>query len=390
MKRSFEIADLIVDYIKGEILWEDLNKLEHWIGESEDNRKLFVSLMDETLFQNELAKHKTDNLDKVFSAIKKQKNPFNKYRQRHWLSGMAAMLVIALGIYWYTGWKATAPLVEQEQSNISIGEHKAWLHLASGERIELNTAEKDTVTFKDHGHQVILNNGRIQIIDSSAEPAVKDMYHMMEVPRGAEYNLVLADGTKVWLNADSRLKFPSRFNGKKRYVELSGEAYFQVSKDRNKPFIVHSNEVDVTVLGTEFCISDYAGKPALATLVEGSVEVMDKEGWKAVLKPGQQAVIEETGSSVKEVEPLYYTAWKDGYFIFENATLQEIMDKLSLWYNCHYFFENQSSAELRLTARLKKYDEIHVLLNILSKTNEIKFKTKGNTILIGKNKAMEK
>lgn len=258
----------------------------------------------------------------------------------------------------------------------------AYLFLSSGEKIVLEAHLRDTITTGATHRQIILNDGKVEIENTSSDTVVEEEYHTMEVPRGAEYNLTLSDGTKVWLNADTRLKFPAHFNSEKRYVELTGEAYFQVSRDETRPFIVHSGDIDVRVLGTEFCIRNYTDKPTLATLVNGSVEVTDYSGRQMVLTPGQQTVTTNGYTTVRNVETIYYTSWKDGYFIFENTPLEEIMEELSLWYDCQYFFQNTAAAELRITARLKKYDEIDVLLGILSKTNEIQIEKKGNAIMI--------
>lgn len=381
LDKGFQIADLIVAYIMGEISREDLEILDTWIAKSDTNKALFVSFMDEAVFQKERTGRQGGNLDIIFGDIKKRKQQKLRRRQWRWISGMAATIVIALGIWWFVEMPENVLVVAEEQPEITVGQQKAWLLLASGEKIELKAFEKDTICLSQYSSRVIVDNGQVQI-DGGMGDSMEETYNVMEVPRGGEYRLTLSDGTKVWLNADSKLKFPGNFKGNRRYVELTGEAYFQVSRDENRPFVVHANEVDVTVLGTEFCITGYIGKPTLTTLVRGSVEVADRGGWKTILKPGQQSVTLGMESSVREVETLYYTAWKDGYFIFENTPLEEIMEKLSLWYNCHFFFENQHVATARLTARLKKYDEIDVLLNILSKTDDVKFEKKGNTILV--------
>lgn len=381
LDKGFQIADLIVAYIMGEISREDLEILDTWIAKSDTNKALFVSFMDEAVFQKERTGRQGGNLDIIFGDIKKRRQQKLMRRQRRWISGMAATIVIALGIWWFVEMPENVLVVAEEQPEITVGQQKAWLLLASGEKIELKAFEKDTICLSQYSSRVIVDNGQVQI-DGGMGDSMEKTYNVMEVPRGGEYRLTLSDGTKVWLNADSKLKFPGNFKGDRRYVELTGEAYFQVSRDENRPFVVHANEVDVTVLGTEFCITGYTGKATLTTLVRGSVEVADRGGWKAILKPGQQSVTLGMESSVREVETLYYTAWKDGYFIFENTPLEEIMEKLSLWYNCHFFFENQHVATARLTARLKKYDEIDVLLNILSKTDDVKFEKKGNTILV--------
>lgn len=379
MKRSFEIADLIVAFIKGEISREDLTILDEWMAESEENKALFVSFMDEVVFANQKKQPDPEQLEHIFQQMKMRKQQIRRRRRIRLFSSVAASVVLLFSVLLYfndqdDGFEAVPG------STITVGKQMAYLLLPTGEKVVLQEHQQDTITTGEGHRQIILDNGRVEI--SGQDSVADEEYHVMEIPRGAEYKLTLSDGTRVWLNADSKLRFPAHFNSAKRYVELSGEAYFEVTRDELRPFIVHTDEVDVKVLGTEFCIRNYADKPVLTTLVRGSVEVTDQQGWQSVLKPGQQSVTSGGYSTVRNVETLYYTAWKDGYFIFENTPLAEIMEELSLWYNCQYFFQNPAAAELRITARLKKYDEIDVLLGILSKTNEIRMEKKGNAILI--------
>lgn len=380
MEKGFKIADLIVAFIKGEISREELEMLDEWIEEAEENKALFVSFMDEVVFEEEKKWYDNERLDAIFTDIKARKRKLQRQQHIPWYAAAAACVAIVFSVFIFSH-RDTEPVVTEAPS-ISIGKQMAYLFLSSGEKIVLEAHLRDTITTGATHRQIILNDGKVEIENTPSDTVVKEEYHTMEVPRGAEYNLTLSDGTKVWLNADTRLKFPAHFNSDKRYVELTGEAYFQVSRDETRPFIVHSGDIDVRVLGTEFCIRNYTDKPTLATLVNGSVEVTDYSGRQMVLTPGQQTVTANGYTSVRDVETIYYTSWKDGYFIFENTPLEEIMEELSLWYDCQYFFQNTAAAELRITARLKKYDEIDVLLGILSKTNEIQIEKKGNAILI--------
>lgn len=382
MKKGFQIADLIVAFIKGEISADDLVVLDAWLEEAEENKALFVSIMDEAVFEKEKADHTLENVEFLFEKIKIQKQQIRKRRQLRVWTSVAAGIVILFSVFWVFRPLEEAVVVADNTATISVGKQIAYLLLSTGERVVLQEHQQDTITLQKERQQIILNNGRLEIERQDTEVVMKEEYHTMEIPRGAEYQLVLPDGSRVWLNADSKLKFPTQFYGPKRYVELSGEAYFEVIRDETRPFVVHSDDVDITVLGTEFCIRNYVGKPALTTLVKGSVEVKDRSGWQTILKPGQQSVTFEGSNKVRDVETIYYTAWKDGYFIFEDTPLEEIMEELSLWYNCQYFFQNQKAADIRITARMKKYDEIDVLLGILSKTNEIQMEKNGNTILI--------
>ena len=165
-------------------------------------------------------------------------------------------------------------------------------------------------------------------------------------------------------------------------MELSGEAYFDVKRDEALPFVVKTSRSEVMVLGTEFCVKDYVNQVNQTTLVSGSVSVKDFRGQSYVIVPGQQVCIDQDSSRVLEVETLYFTSWKDGYFMFDQATLERIMDELARWYNFDYFFANAEARNMMLTARIKKYDNIDTVLDILSRTGDIRFSRKGNTITI--------
>lgn len=383
MKKSFEIADLIVAFINGTISPEDLAILDSWLEESEENKRLFVSFMDEVVFENEKNRYTPEKLNSVFSKIKNRKQQLHKKRNLRIWTAAAASIAIVFSVMFLYNRQPSVPVIA-ENSTISVGKSLAYLQLSSGEKIVLQENQKDTITTGTQNRKIILDNGKVEISGQNCDTVKKEEFYLMEVPRGAEYKLTLPDGTRVWLNADSKLKFPAYFSFSQRYVELSGEAYFEVTHDEARPFVVHSEGIDVKVLGTEFCLRNYANRPILTTLVKGSVEVTDPTCRKTILKPGQQSVTNNGNTTVQKVETIYYTAWKDGYFIFENTPLEDIMEELSLWYNCHYFFANSDAAKLRITARLKKYDEIDVLLGILSKTNEIQMEKKNNTIVIQK------
>ena len=382
MKKSFQIADCIVAFIKGEITQEELAWLDAWLEENPENKELFVSLMDETVFYREKQALDPIKLQTAFQAVKTGKDKLRRKRRWRRISVAAACLALIFSVYMLMIPHIGHETLIAEKNIEPIGSQQAYLILASGEKVTLSRNKADTIRMDGLPQQIISDRGSVQVENLSGDSIPAEMYHTMEVPQGCDYNLTLSDGTCIWLNAGSRLKFPVRFNGSQRYVELAGEAYFAVNHDEDRPFIVHTDNLDVQVLGTEFCIRDYAGKPALATLVKGKVQVSDA-GWETILKPGQQAVIFEGNASVHEVETIFYTAWKDGYFIFNDTPLCDIMEELSSWYDFKCFFSDRNAADLKISARMKKYDSFDVLLNILDKMNEVQIEKKGNTIVIG-------
>lgn len=203
----------------------------------------------------------------------------------------------------------------------------------------------------------------------------------LSTPRGKDYHVTLADGTQVWLNAESHLEFPETFAGDRREVHLHGEAYFQVTKDAQRPFVVHSDFITTQVLGTSFNVRAYSQRDVAVTLVDGSVRV-DAGSDKQLLKPGQQAVLRQSGLKVSAVDTYPFVQWKEGFLYYENATLFTIMQDLARWYNVNVSFDDPDKMNLRLhfvVERSKSLDEAIKNLNALG---EVHVEREGNVIAI--------
>lgn len=381
MDKNFEIADIIVAFIKNEATPRQISMLDDWINESEANKRLFISLLDEVAFEQRLSSPSMLEVEDAFGKVRARVRKSKRGYWRYVAVAASVAVVVAIGgimAYW-VGIPEKQGIVTRQQS-ISVGKSRAFLTLGTGEKVALES--QDTLLRGKAMNIRIQENGEVfyEMADSIAPAEVE--YNIMETPRGAEFQLVLSDGTKVWLNAGTKLRYPVKFIGKERRVELTGEAYFDVTRDEDVPFVVETSRSAVTVLGTEFCVRDYAGEANLTTLVQGSVSVEDQRGNAYLIRPGQQVNIGKEGSRVLDVETIYFTSWKDGYFIFNEATLSEIMSELSKWYDFDCFFLNPDAGNERLTARLKKYDDISVILDILSRTGNIQFTQKGRAITV--------
>lgn len=196
--------------------------------------------------------------------------------------------------------------------------------------------------------------------------------HTLTTPRCGAYQLRLADGTQVWLNAESRLKYPSRFTGEQRVVELEGEGYFKVTPDSQRPFIVKSGDITTEVLGTEFNVRTYVPDDSHVTLLKGSVKVKNTDSSsEVVIQPGEDAHLQGDGTfDVREVDTDNYYLWTEGYFYFDNESVVEIMRELGRWYNIRVEFENPRAMNYRLhflAERDQKIEEVLQLLNMLGK-----------------------
>lgn len=211
-----------------------------------------------------------------------------------------------------------------------------------------------------------------------------EIYHTLRVPRGGEYTLVLADGTTVYLNAESELRFPKQFKGKSRKVYLEGEGYFDVQRDEKQPFVVEVKQVEVRVLGTSFGIRAYTGEVnVLTTLVRGRVNV-EAGGKQVELSPGQQADFNRGNDrlTVTEVDVEQYVSWKDGRLVFDNKPLEFILEELGRWYSFDVFYTNKELKGIPYSLNIKKHEDIAHVLKFIERTGKVKFEINKNTIIV--------
>ena len=206
----------------------------------------------------------------------------------------------------------------------------------------------------------------------------------VSVPAGQRTNITLPDGTNVWLNARTTLQYPVTFSQKQRTVFLKGEAYFQVAHDRQKAFVVVTDDIEVKVYGTEFNINTRVADYVQTTLVRGAVSIKTERSAEKMLKPGQLAqfdrLIGET--EIKNVDVSNYIGWKSGVYIFEDKSIEQIMDELSLWYDIEVFFRNNISRNRHFSGSLPRYREIDDMLKVIEKTSHVRFEVKGKTIIV--------
>lgn len=380
MDKNFDIADCIVAFIKGIATPEQMVRLDVWLEESDENRRLLASLLDESVYEQRREEWGQLELNESFENVRKERNRRVRLRNMRRIAVAASvLLLVTVGGTWLG--KGDRDTVGHFQPTTETGVRgRALLTLSTGERVVLS--QQDTLLQSEEISIRVNRAGEAVYETKDSVVPSSTTYNIMEVPQGAEFHLTLGDGTKVWLNSGTKLRYPVKFTGDVRFVELSGEAYFDVKRDEALPFVVKTSRSEVMVLGTEFCVKDYVNQVNQTTLVSGSVSVKDFRGQSYVIVPGQQVCIDQDSSRMLEVETLYFTSWKDGYFMFDQATLERIMDELARWYNFDYFFANAEARNMMLTARIKKYDNIDTVLDILSRTGDIRFSRKGNTITI--------
>jgi transmembrane sensor len=317
----------------------------------------------------------------------------NRLSWLRYVAAAAAVLVLGFGIYFYTTSGVDKPVAELAQETIAPGSNKAVLTLANGTVINLDETANGEIA--QQAGIVITKTADGQLVYDVSQSAIQrgktndPVINTISTPKGGQYQINLPDGTKVWLNAASSLKYPAIFTGKERRVELTGEAYFEVTHHKDKPFRVKSTvngvNQEIEVLGTHFNINAYPDEEAVrTTLLEGSVRVSSLQGKtkNEVLKPGQQSVLDKASNNIKvaEVDTEEAVAWKSGLFQFNEADLPSITRQLARWYNIDIVFEGKPANDL-FHFKISKNLSLTQLLKIFE-TNGINFKIEGRKLIV--------
>jgi ferric-dicitrate binding protein FerR (iron transport regulator) len=270
------------------------------------------------------------------------------------------------------------------KNDILPGGNKATLTLADGSVINLDNSKKGTLSNKNNVAVNKVSDGQIAYNSTQLNnTADVPNYNIISTPRGGQYTIILADGTKVWLNAATTLKFPAVFTGNERRVELNGEAYFEVAKNKAKPFKVLVNNMTVEVLGTHFNVMGYSDDNATqTTLIEGSVKLTNGNN-KAVLKPGEQGVLgkEQNEFDVQNVNTDDVVAWKNGYFTFKNEDIRVVMKKVSRWYDVDVVYHGELGKK-SFGGSVSRFENVSELLKTIELTGAIHFKVEGRRISV--------
>lgn len=315
-----------------------------------------------------------------------------------YIAAIAAILTLILaGLYFYQrNDDAAQQMVKNSTANIPAGTNKATLTLSNGKVINLDSATNGELA--EQGGLTITKTADGQLLynvsENTAKPSEdKPLYNTIATPRGGQYQVNLPDGTRIWLNAASSLKYPVKFDTNKREVELTGEAYFEVAtvmlhtqetknEAKKMPFIVITDKQQVEVLGTHFNINSYTNEnQTKTTLLEGAVKVtaLNKHS-SSILKPGQQATLNNSGLTTATVDTEEAVAWKNGYFQFNEADLGSIMRQLSRWYDVEVIFEGRSPDDL-FHFKVSKNQSLSELLKIFE-MNGINLKIEGRKLIV--------
>ena len=385
---SDRIVRLLQLYLLGDITEEERQELEDWCEETPRNRKLFEQICQEDLFSKERSVYEKVNDTKAFSVFEKRVRRVSPRSIGNWWKYAAVLLfpILVVGSWRLMHETEQVSIVASSVAPIQPGCSQAVLVLDDGRKVFLKEEEEGVIS-EDKEITVTGEKDRLVYTSSEGKNVDEIRFNELEVPRGGEYKVRLADGTLVYLNSATRMKYPVKFDEKERKVYLSGEAYFEVAKDPERPFFVEMEGVEVRVYGTSFNVNTHQKGNIQTVLVKGSIGVkVLSSGMESVIRPGQMAEFKQgnTKVDVKDVNVAVYTDWKDGIFRFENQRLEDILTVLSNWYDVDVFYQTASVKELHFSGYMERYKDVSVILEAITLSTGVTFSIQGKTIVVSK------
>lgn len=406
------IAILILKKISGQLTSAEEAVLEEWKNASPANLREYEDLLQLTVVKDELSHYRDaqavgnqltippqigagTSLPEYTNDTTAASNHRIHFLRRYWAAA-SLLLLLGLGAYfWFHNRNQRPALISDNKNspqNIMPGGDGAILTLADGRQVVLDSLGNGLIS-TESGTQVLLQDGQLTY-DPAGSISGEAGYNIMSTPKGRQFSVKLPDGSKVWMNAASSIRYPTKFTGTERKVELSGEAYFEVTKNRSMPFRVKMNNgVEVEVLGTSFNLNAYKDEENInATLLEGSVKVVPAfqnlpSERPVILSPGQQAQIPQGGQQsrpgikiVNDADVDKVMAWKNGAFNFTDVSLKEVMKQLERWYNIEVVYES-TVPKTELTGKMSRDVTLNELLKNLADLG-VRCKLEGRTVVV--------
>lgn len=399
--KEFKISKVLIQvFLNNELTDEQEKELKSWLNESIENQKLFDELKVPALVRTKL--EDVDLVDKKsiwFKTVNKLRSSgleftdLDQYAEKEeggaliyrlWPKfAVAITLLIAVGLsIWFFNGSNHAFTIQEAQNDIMPGVSGATLTLSDGKKIRLSDVVNGEFV-KVAGSSVIkTKEGSLEYLKNNSVEK-KTEYNELSTNLGERYQLLLPDSTKVWLNAGSSIKFPTTFSKlSSRIVEVSGEAYFEVKKDKKHPFIVKNAYQEIEVLGTHFNVNSYPDDKSIkTTLLEGSIRLITSHN-NIVLAPGQQAINTNINLTVKDINPSIATAWKNGEFHFVNEDLESIMKIIARWYNVEVYYNNPDLKKRTFYASVSCFKNMSDVLKKFEITQKVRFTIKGRRVYV--------
>lgn len=386
---SEKIYQIILSSLADEATEEERRIFTDWLNASDENKAEYEKIKHLYKRCSYTPKEKIFNTDQAWQQVRTQTINKKKVFNIPVLIRYAAMVavVVSISLLFFTNHLQTPAISEVNMEEFD----QPTLLLENGEKIAL-TEESFSMEEK---HVVIKNDAKNELVYESQKDTgiITTKNNHLVIPKGKTYQLLLADGTRIWLNSETELTYPVRFSGDKREVTLIGEAYFHVAPNKEKPFIVHANGMDVRVLGTSFNVSCYSSDNTFTTtLIEGSVAVKTDKNKTETIAPSEQFTYDKRNAqtSTQIVNTELFTSWMNGEYIFKDTTLEEIVRKLQRWYDFSVRYEDESLKNNRYSLTADRNTNLDQLLEVISYTSTVKLERIGHIINIKRIKEEEK
>jgi len=304
----------------------------------------------------------------------------------------AAMLIFLLGISSVFYLKLYNQNTDKKYMS-TIHSGRSYAILKVGDNKDIHLDRRTNFNFAENGITLECDSSGLKYKKrnklDSIRAGINTEINTLITPKSCDYSVTLSDGTKVWLNSESSLKYPAQFDDNKRIVQLEGEGYFEVAHNKNKPFIVRTNDVDVRVLGTKFNVNSYPKEEKIiTTLVEGHVKVLLSEIDEDIdLLPGMQTIYDRKNQKFKvnnNVNTDLITAWHRGYFMYDKASLEDILEDMSKWYDFEVIYTDKQCRDILFTCEFRRYSEFSQIIEFFNMTDKINIKVSGNVIFVSK------
>lgn len=386
-KDTFRLARILIKSFQGKLTEEEQTILDQWLDEKENHRELYSHYNSDAYLSQKLKESAEFDWQHDYEEFMQKRMSHRHVRSiRQWFKYAAIlMLPVSLALGW---WLMPGTRTDERTTIVSAVSptSEPILTMANGQKIILNNnvnvAETD-------GTRVAGENGELvykKVTGDSILPQSAPIFNRLEIPRGAEYFLTLTDGTKIWLNSETVIRYPVHFTGKTREVYLEGEAFFNVTKDSARTFIVHTAQTKIEVLGTEFNVRNYNNEPLVATtLVNGSVRLTSEvDNAHIILKPGEQGKMDKTTGKmdVEETDTYLYTAWKDARFVFRSTRMEELLNTLARWYDLQIFYLNNEVKDICFTGDMTRMEDFRQILTIIENNERVRFTIRDRAITV--------
>ena len=386
LSKEEHIARLIFLHIQGMTDNVQEKELNEWRSVSPRHEELFQRMLSSEHVEKSISRFvKTEEEEeRGWRQLQQKARSGRSVRKIKWFPYAAAIVLILSvgGVFYFSGDKEQTEILPIAKNEVQVPGSRAVLILPDGRKVDLeNEVLRSDLAQSDSLLLVSARSLKYRDIDS---PDTTEIFHTLEIPRGGEYLLALSDGTMIYLNSESTLSFPVKFQGKERKVYLTGEAYFKVAKNTEHPFVVTAGELEVLVTGTTFGVRAYKDEKDIQTTLESGRVTVRVEGKSVKLVPNKQVLFNKStmGLEVRDVDVDLYLAWADGRLVYDNCPLEKILTDLGRWYNIDVFYSRDELRSYQFSLNMKKHEEFTQVLELIGKTGEVQFEIKDNTVIV--------